>query len=443
MSDFATDGGPRLYRAEIHHTPESPFAGGRLESHPDGGLAVRGEAIEMVGSWDSVRARFPAAEVIDARDAILLPGLIDAHVHFPQMGVIGSMGMGLLEWLERRTFPHEIRLRDPEVARRTADTFVSQLARNGTTSALVFGSHFAAAQEELFSAANRIGLRITSGLVVSDRNLPDELRLSPERAFAESDALATRWHDHGRLRYAVTPRFSVSCTEAMLDACGQLLASREDLWFTSHLNENSDEVAFVRELFPAARDYLDTYESAGLVGVRSVLAHDVHPTDAELSRLAAAGASVAHCPSSNSFIGSGLFPMRRHVAHGVRIALGSDVGAGTGPGILKEACQAYQTQMVHPDREPLAPAHVLYLATRAGADVLGLDRVGDLRSGQAADFVLIRPRAGGTLAAVLSDQELPEQRLGAVITLAGEDSVWATYVAGSPVYAREPGMGEA
>lgn len=427
----------RLYRAELYHAPDSPFSGGQLESYEDGGLAVCGETIEMAGPWASVRARFPTAEVVDARGAILLPGFVDTHVHFPQIGVLGAMGMPLLEWLERRTFPYEIRLRDREIARRTATRFVSQLARNGTTSALVFGSHFPDAQEELFAAAAHIGLRITSGLVVSDRNLPDDLKLSPEQALASGGSLMNRWHGRGRLRYAVTPRFSVSCSEAMLDACAELLTTRTDLWFTSHLNENLEEVAFVRDLFPNARDYLDTYERSGLVSARSVFAHNVHPTDAELSRLATAGASIAHCPSSNSFLGSGLFAMRRHVAHGIRIALGSDVGAGTGLGILKEACQAYQMQMIHPEREPLGPAHALYLATRAGGDVLGLEQVGDLRPGKAADFVLIRPPVGSTLEAVLAEQDLPVQRLGAVITLAGEDSVWATYVGGSPIYDRK------
>ena len=433
MSDSASQS--YVVRAEIHHVPGNPFTNGSaLQSFADGALVVADGSIAMVGAWEEVRARFPEAEVLDARGAFLLPGFVDTHVHFPQVGVIGTMGLELLDWLERRTFPHEARLRDPQQAERTADRFIRQLVRNGTTAALVFGSHFAGAQDALFRAAERIGARITSGLVVSDRNLPEALQVDPAEARETSLELASHWHGRGRIRYAVTPRFSVSCSEAMLEACGDVFASRDDLWFTSHLNESVEEIAVVRGLFPRARDYLDTYQEVGLLSRRSVLAHNVHVTDRELPRLAATDASVAHCPSSNGFLGSGLFPLRGHLAAGVRVALGSDVGAGTSLNLLSEACQAYQTQMVQTDGQRLGPAQLLYLATRAGADALALDEVGDLRPGTAADFVLIRPQPDSTFAAVLEDQEEPDQRLGAIVTLAREQSISEVYIAGQRVY---------
>jgi guanine deaminase len=320
----------------------------------------------------------------------------------------------------------------PERARRTAERFVTALARNGTTSALVFGAHFPQAQEALFRAADGAGLRIASGLVVSDRNLRPELHVTPERAYEDSRALQDRWHGHNRLRYAVTPRFSVSCSEPMLDACRALLDDAPTALFTSHVNESPGEIDFVRELFPRARDYVGTYEDAGLLRDRSVLAHNVHPTDSELGRLAAARTAIAHCPSSNAFLASGLFPMARHVEHGVRFGMGTDVGAGTGLSILKEGLVAY-----HGQRHTLGPAHLLYLATAAGADAIGLgDHTGDLRPGKAADLLLLHPPAGSTLDAVLDESPSWEAALGAIFTLAREESVLEVRVAGEVVYSR-------
>jgi guanine deaminase len=349
------------------------------------------------------------------------------------------MGLGLLDWLRTRTLPEEARLSDAGYACETARRFVHGLLANGTTTALVFGSHFAEAQEALFAEAERSRLRVTSGLVVSDRNLLDALHVSPERAHADSLGLIERWHGRGRLRCAVMPRFSVSCTEGMLEACGSLLDGRPDLLFSTHVNESREEVEKVAELFPWSRDYLETYERFGLIADRSVLAHDVHPSGVELARLAAARASVAHCPSSNGFLGSGIFPMRRHHEAGVRFALGTDVGAGTGLSVLKEGLMAYHGQMVRPDGLACGPAHLLHLATAAGAAALGLeDEIGDLRPGRSADLVLIRPPRGSTLETVLRHSPSAEATLGALFTLAREESVARVWVGGEVVYSRAP-----
>src|SRR5205823_1078938 len=286
-------------------------------------------------------------------------------------------------------------------ARAVAAEFLDGLVAAGTTSALVFGSHFAPAMEELFAAAAQRGLNITSGLVLSDRKLPPDLLHPPETALADSADLILRWHDHGRLRYAVTPRFSLSASDEMLDACAQLLG--KGVWFTSHINENLAEIATVAGLFPGARHYLDTYCRHGLVTPRSVFAHNVHPGDAELTLLAEHGASVAHCPTSNSALGSGLFPLRRHVEHGVLVALGTDVGAGTSFSLLREGLQSYFMQaLLGADGLPLTSAHMLHLATAAGAAALGMDgEVGDLSVGKQFDAVWVGPQQGGTLDAVL------------------------------------------
>jgi guanine deaminase len=424
-----------IVRAQLAHTPSDPFAqDNALETFADGALAFAAGRILASGEYANVQSRHPDAEIIDARDAILLPGFVDCHVHYPQIAVIGAMGLELLDWLRTRTLPEETRLADDAYAAQTARVFVGALAANGTTTALVFGSHFPGAQEALFSAAYESGLRITSGLVVSDRNLLPELEITPVAAFEASRALIERWHGRGRLRYAVTPRFSVSCSEDMLEVCRALQEEADGLLFTSHVNENRSEIEFVAELFPWARDYLETYERFELVHERSVLAHDVHPTDDELRRLAAARASIAHCPSSNAFLGSGVFAMRRHLEHDVRFALGTDVGAGTGLSMFKEGLMAYHMQMAWPDGHRLGPAHILYLATLAGARALGLeDEVGDLSPGKSADFVLVRPPEGGTLHAVLERSPSLEATLGALFTLAREESIAEVRVAGEVV----------
>jgi guanine deaminase len=249
----------------------------------------------------------------------------------------------------------------------------------------------------------------------------------------DSADLILRWHDRGRLRYAVTPRFSLSASDEMLDVCAQLLG--KGVWFTSHINENVAEIAQVAGLFPGARNYLDTYRRHGLVTERSVLAHNVHPDDAELAVLAEHGASVSHCPTSNCALGSGLFPLRRHIEHGVRVALGSDVGAGAGLFLPKEALQAYFIQqLLGPDGFPLRPAHLLYLATRAGARALGLDdRVGDFAVGKDFDAVWLRPVAGSTLAVNLKhacDTTDALARIFALATPADVADVWIRGVSG-------------
>ena len=419
----------QIVRAQVMHTPRADA----LEAFSDGAVAFDDGRIVAIGSFTQIREAHPGAEVRDERDALLLPGLVDTHVHFPQLPIIGAMGLGLLEWLQQRALPQEARLADPVYARAVAREFLDGLAANGTTTALVFGSHFAEAQDALFEEAERKGLRIASGLVVSDRNLLPELHVDPQAAYDAGAALARRWHGRGRLRYAVTPRFSLSCTDGMLESCGALHAEVGAL-VTSHINESPAEVEAVARLFEWSEDYLETYERFGLVTSSTVLAHNDHPRDAELARLAAAGTSVAHCPESNAFLGSGLFPMRRHLDHGVKVALGTDVGAGTGFSLFKEGLMAYELQMLREDGVWLGPAELLHLATRAGALALGLaDEVGDLSPGKAADFVLVRPPEGSTLAAVLRHSDSPEQSLGATFALAREESVAEVRVAGEPL----------
>ncbi len=385
-----------LYRATVLDTPGDPFVGDptdALVADQDGGVLVRDGIVVARGGFAELRAADPDEPVVELTGGLLLPGFVDTHVHYPQMRAIGGLGMPLLDWLERCALPEESKLADRDYAREVAGEFLDGLLTCGTTSALVFGSHFPGAMEELFAGAEKRGLNITTGLVLSDRILRPDLLCTPDTGLAESRKLLERWHGRDRLRYAVTPRFSLSTSDQMLAVCAELLA--DDVWFTSHINENLAEVQAVVDLFPESRHYLDTYHRHGLVTERSVLAHNVHASDDELALMGELGAWTAHCPTSNSALGSGLFPMRRHIEHGVGVALGSDVGAGTGLFLLKEGLQAYfMQQLLGADGLPLNPVHLLYLSTRAGARALGqADRIGDFTPGKDFDAVWLRPAA--------------------------------------------------
>ena len=432
-----------LFRATIFHTPDDPFQlavgdGHALTCHEDGGLLVHEGRVVACGRYSDIAEANPGAVTIDWRGGIVLPGLVDAHVHFPQVRVIGAMGRTLLDWLEAVALPEEARMADREYAGDTARLFLRGLASHGTTTALVFGAHFAEATAVLFEAASQSGLRIASGLVLSDRLLRPDLHTTPERAYRESSELIARYHNRGRLLYAVTPRFAYSTTEDMLEVCQKLLTEHPDVRLQTHINENTAENAALARLFPWAVDYLEIYERYQLSGSRSVMAHNVHGTPSEIDRLAAAGTAVAHCPGSNAALGSGSFPLRRHVLAGVTCALGTDVGGGLGFGLLKEGLQAYLMQRLAPDPQGLDAARLLYMATRAGAAALGLEaEVGDFKPGKAADFVYLRPREGSVLEAAVRHAPDPVQALAAVFTLAGVESVREVRVEGDVVFAAE------
>jgi guanine deaminase len=360
-----------IYRAQVLEAPEDPFRGGVLRAEADAGLLVTADGqIADRGPFAAVRARHPSEPVSELTDGLLLPGFVDTHVHFPQARIIGDLGMPLLDWLDRSALPEEARFSDLGYAQEVAAEFVSGLADAGTTTALVFGAHFAPAVDALFTAASARGLRITSGLVVSDRLLRPELHTTPQRAYDEGLALANRWHGQGRGRYAVIPRFALSCTDDLLASCAALHAAVPGSWFTSHVNENTAEIATVRDLFDCS--YVGSYDRHGLIRSRTVLAHDVQPTDPELARLATASAAVAQCPTSNA-------ALARHRAAPAASSprpsgaggTGSDVGAGPGYSAFKEGLQAYFMQRLRGvDGVPLTSTHLRCLATtdrRGGA----------------------------------------------------------------------------
>ncbi len=432
-----------LYRATMMDVPGDPFAeepAGLLAVESDGGLLVRDGVIVERGAYADVRGSHPGEEVTDLRGGVLLPGFVDTHVHFPQIRAIGGLGMPLLDWLHRCALPEEARLADRSYAEAVAGEFLHGLVSSGTTTALVFGSHFAEAMDALFDAAAASGLRITAGQVSSDRVLPALLLTTAEHARDEGRALIERWHGKGRLRYAVTPRFSLSASEPLLDVCEELLQT-PGTWFTTHINENTAEVDQVATYFPARTHYLDTYQHHNLITDRSVLAHNVHATDHELEVMAEALAWAAHCPTSNAALGSGLFPLRRHVKYGVGVALGSDVGAGTGFSLLKEGLQAYfAQQLLGPAGYPLTPVHLLYLATGAGARALGLaDQVGDLGVGKQFDAAWLRPQPRSTLDVVLGHATDANDALAKIFALGTPADVAGVWVGGQQLHSAGEG----
>ena len=427
-----------IFRACIFHTPRNPFFESHgLEAYPDGGLAVRDGAIEDCGDFSTVRPKFPDAAVRDLRGGYLIPGLIDTHIHLPQTRVLGSFGYPVLEWLDRFTLPEEARFAGRAYAAERSAEFLRLLAAHGTTTALVFGSHFHTAMSAFFEAAASSGLRIFAGLTLSDRRLQRSLHQTPEAAYRDASNLIRRFHGHGRLRYAVMPRFAFSTSEAMLAVCQTLLREHPDAAFTTHINESPVEIEEVAKLFPWSKSYLGVYERFDLIGRRSVLAHNVHPTDDELRCIATRQASVAHCPCSNAALGSGILPLQRHLQHRVRVALGTDVGAGTGFGMLKEGLQAYSLQMIAPEPMSLTAGQLLYMATRAGAEALAIDaETGDFSQGKAADFVYLKPPPESALAAAIERSEDAERVLAAIFTLAQPDSIADVRVAGSSVHSK-------
>ncbi len=428
-----------LIRATVADTSGRGASPPALSIVEDGALLIEDGRIAARDTYERVRVLAPDVPVTDWRGGWVLPGFVDTHVHLPQMAVLGRLGWSLLDWLEQAALPAEARMADVAYASAEAARFVRALASHGTTTASVFGAHFAPAVASLFEEADRVGLRVATGLVVSDRGLRADLHATPDDAHRDSADLIRRFHGRGRLLYAVTPRFALSTSDAMLEVCQTLLADHPTVRVQTHVNEQQAEIDEVARLFPWSRDYLHVYERYGLTGPRSIMAHDVHVDASQLERLADSDTSISHCPASNAALGSGIFPYRRHRDAGVRVALGTDVGGGTGFGMMKEGLQAYLMQRVADDPVVLTPADLLYLSTLAGAEAMGLsDVIGNFDVGKAADLVCLVPPSGSVLAQVLDRSDDMTRKLSALFTLAGQESVREVRVEDSIVY-QQPG----
>ena len=428
----------RVYRAEVFHLVDDPAKTGSesYEYHADGGLTVDDGRVVAIGAWSDIVAKAPAGAPVERfENALIVPGFIDAHVHFPQLDIIGSCAGHLLEWLDRYAFPAELRYADPQFAAASAEVFLDALLRHGTTSALVFATVHAHAADALFAAAERRNMRLITGKVLMDRNAPPALCDTPESAYAESKALIEKWHGKGRLRYAVTPRFACTSSPAQLAAAGRLLAEHPDVHLHTHISESEAEIAEVTALFPDSAGYLDVYDKHGLVRPRALFAHAIHLTDAEWSRLSEAGAAVAFCPSSNLFLGSGLFDLAKAQAHEVLTALATDVGGGASLSLLATMRDGYYVCQLR--GAGLDPLQAFYLATLGAARALRLDNhIGNLAPGKEADFLVLDLAATPLLAARMKGAKTLEEKLLALAILGDDRAVARAYVAGEAAHAR-------
>lgn len=423
----------RAFRAAILHCLGDPgeHADAReVEYFSDGLLIIEDGHVAGLGDAESLLPGLADDfELHDHRGNLIVPGFVDCHVHFSQVDIIASYGEQLLDWLNRYAFPVEAQFGDAQFAHEVAEFFVDELLRNGTTSALVFPTVHEESVEAIFTAAGKRNMRLLSGKVLMDRNCPESVRDGAESTYKVSRRLLEKWHGKGRLGYALTPRFAVTSSEAQLKAVGKLAAEFPDVHIHTHLAENHEEVALVAERFPLRRSYLDVYEHFGLVRERAVFAHCLHLDDQDRNCMAGNGSAMAFCPTSNLFLGSGLFNLRSARDSGIRVGLATDVGGGTSLGMLQTMSEAYK--VLHLQSQSLPGFRALYLATLGAAEALYLDdKIGNFTTGKEADFVVLNYAGADITRRRLARAEDIAEKLFALIMLGDDRNISATYVMG-------------
>jgi guanine deaminase len=400
---------------------------------PDHWLLIENGCI--TGAQPGSQTPHPSWTRVDHSGRLILPGFIDTHVHSAQLGVIGSYGTELLDWLNTYTFPAERAWADAELARAGSARFLDALLAHGTTAAMVFPTVHKASVDALFGAASERGMRLIAGKVLMDRHAPDGLRDDVHIAERECRELIARWHGRGRNAYAVTVRFAPTSTPGQLAMAGRLCADDPTLYLQTHVAENRAEVAWVAELFPAARSYLDVYAQAGLLHRRAVLAHGIWLDEADRALLAASGAQIAFCPSSNLFLGSGLFDWQRNADAGVAVSLASDVGGGTSLSMQRTMADAYKVQALAGNK--LSAWAALYAATRGAARSLDLDaEIGSFDAGRIADLCVWDWAVGDVARRRIDVARDLHERLFAWLTLGDERCLAAAYIAGVQRHSR-------
>lgn len=427
------------YRGEVVYFTDDPaISQEALHHYADGVVYVKDGYILESGDFAALKARYPLADIVDYRGHIITPGFIDTHVHYPQTEMIGAYGAQLLDWLSRYTFPTEEKFANKAYAEQVADRFLSLMVDNGTTTALVFATVYPVSVDAFFEQAQKRNMRMISGKVLMDRNAPDALQDTPESAYADSKALIKKWHHKGRLSYAVTPRFAPTSTDAELDTAARLLQEYPDVYLHTHLAENKQESAWVHRLFPQDRSYLGVYERHGLVTKRSIFAHSIHLDDIDYAMLQHHDSAVAFCPSSNLFLGSGLFNLDAAHQHNIKVGMGTDIGAGTSFSMLTTMNNAYKVTQLrkayteNPDEvKALSPQENLYLATLGGARALSLDdKIGSFTQGKEADFVVLDPKSTSVMAQRITSASSLDDKLFALEILGDDRAVSHTYVMG-------------
>lgn len=394
-----------------------------------GAVLIRQGRIAQVGEADDLRRIYPEAQVTNHGDAIICAGFVDAHMHYPQTGIIASWGKRLIDWLNTYTFPEEMKFADPAYARSTADRTLDLALAHGTTTLTSFCTIHPCSVSAFFDAAAARGMAVVAGKTCMDRNAPEGLRDTAQTAYDESKALIAAYHGTGRATYAITPRFSPTSTPDQLAALGALWAEHPEVLMQTHLSEQTDEVEWVAGLFSQARDYLDTYEAFGLLGARGLYGHAIHLTAREIDRLSEVGAAVVHCPTSNTFIGSGLFQMAALKARGLSVGLATDTGGGSSFSMLRTMAAAYEVAQL--TGHALHPAQLMWLASEGSAAALHMTgEVGALRAGAAADIAVIDLASTPAIAQRAQRATDIWEALFPTIMMGDDRAIAATYVGG-------------
>ncbi|MEL6644745.1 MAG: guanine deaminase [Pseudomonadota bacterium] len=423
-----------LLCGQVLHFDGNPFAEGieaaRHDAH--GAVAVQAGIILGAGPVDTLRADYPDAHEISYGDGLILPGFVDAHAHYPQTAIIASWGKRLIDWLNTYTFPEEMRLADPAYAAEIANRYLDLVLAQGTTSVASYCTSQPASVTAFFEAAEQRQMRVVAGKTCMDRNAPDGLRDTAQSAYDDSKTLLEAWHGQGRAEYAITPRFSPTSTPEQLAALGALWSEHPTCLMQTHLSEQTDEIAWVADLFPRARDYLDTYEAFGLIGARAMYGHAIHLTDRERARLVESGASVIHCPTSNTFIGSGLFDMGGLTAAGLGVGLATDTGGGSSFSMLRTMAAAYEVAQL--SGTALHPAQLIWLATEGSARAMHIsDKIGTLAPGSEADIVVLDLVSTPAIAQAAAGAETLWEALFPTIMMGDDRAIQSVWVHGQEI----------
>lgn len=413
--------------------PEGADDAAALRYEEDGGLLLRDGRIAAAGAYAEIAGRAGDARIVDHRPHLLLPGFIDAHAHFPQMRVIASFGTELLDWLNRYTFPEEETFRDTQAGRRIARLFLDEMIRNGTTTVAAYCSVHKESADAFFAEALSRDMLVIAGKVMMDRNAPPGLCDTPQSSYDDTQALIGEWHGRGRGLYAITPRFAITSSPAQMEVAGALFAEHHGLHVQTHLSENHAEIAFTQALHPWAGDYTAIYERYGLLGPKTLLGHCIHLSEREADALAASGAVAVFCPTSNLFLGSGLFPYQRlrRREKPVRVAAATDVGGGTSYSLLRTMDEGYKVIALQGDK--LDPLGAFWQITRGNAEALSIeDRAGTLEQGSDADVVVLDAAATPAMRLRMETVETLAEELFLLQTLGDDRAVREVYVAGRP-----------
>ena len=422
----------KLLRGRVLTFVDEPKGARDEESYryfEDGSILVVDGKIAAVGEYSRLKDEAAGVEVIDHRPHILMAGFIDTHIHFPQVQVIASWGAQLLDWLNTYTFPEESKFSDPEHCTTMAGRFFDELLKHGTTTAVAYCSVHDTSVDAYFTEAAARNLRMIGGKVMMDRNAPEAVRDTPQSSYDQSKPLIARWHGAGRALYAISPRFAITSTPEQMEMAGTLAAEHPDCYIQTHLSENHGEIALTRELYPWARDYLDVYERYGLLGPRSLFGHCIHLEDREKSAMAETGSIAVFCPTSNLFLGSGLYDEAGLRDLGVRRAIATDVGGGTNYSMLRSLDEGYKILQLR--GQSLSPLNSFYWTTLGNARALGLeDKIGTLEMGTEADIVVLDSRATSAMALRMETVGTLSEELFVLQTLGDDRAVVETYSAG-------------